>query len=239
MSQLLNNEAATGSWVVWGGGAGVFSCAGTFGGATVTLQYMGADSATAVSAGPDTVLTAAGLGSFSLPPGKIRAEVSGGAPSGLYASAEHVKDGSVRPGSSSVQIADGADAAIGAKADTAATSDTGTFSLIALFKRLLQKLAGPATGTATQVASTTVEGVILAANSGRKGATIINDDANILYLLLSATGAASSTVYSVAISGGGGYYELPVCQGGVYTGQIRGVWSADGSGSARVTEFTA
>lgn len=35
---------------------------------------------------------------------------------------------------------DGHHATIGAKADTAADSDTGTFSLIALFKRLLQKL---------------------------------------------------------------------------------------------------
>lgn len=35
-------------------------------------------------------------------------------------------------------IADGADAAQGAKADAAAATDTGTFSLVALFKRLLQ-----------------------------------------------------------------------------------------------------
>jgi hypothetical protein len=37
-------------------------------------------------------------------------------------------------------IADGADVAQGAKADAAAVSDTGTFSLVALFKRLLQKI---------------------------------------------------------------------------------------------------
>lgn len=42
-------------------------------------------------------------------------------------------------GGSSIIIPDGADAALGAKADSAATSDTGTFSLIALFKRLLEK----------------------------------------------------------------------------------------------------
>ncbi len=39
-----------------------------------------------------------------------------------------------------MSIADGADVTQGAKADAAATTDTGTFSLIALFKRLLQKL---------------------------------------------------------------------------------------------------
>lgn len=38
-----------------------------------------------------------------------------------------------------VTIADGADDALGATGDTAATTDVGTFSLIALFKRLLQK----------------------------------------------------------------------------------------------------
>lgn len=36
-------------------------------------------------------------------------------------------------------IADGADVTQGAKADAAATTDTGTFTLVALFKRLLQK----------------------------------------------------------------------------------------------------
>ena len=43
------------------------------------------------------------------------------------------------PGGSAVSISDGSDAALGAKADAAAGSDTGTFSLIALIKRLLQK----------------------------------------------------------------------------------------------------
>jgi hypothetical protein len=39
-----------------------------------------------------------------------------------------------------VSIADGSLSSLGAKADAAATTDTGTFSLIALFKRLLQKI---------------------------------------------------------------------------------------------------
>ena len=37
-------------------------------------------------------------------------------------------------------VADGANVTLGAKADSVATTDTGTFSFIALFKRLLQKL---------------------------------------------------------------------------------------------------
>lgn len=39
-----------------------------------------------------------------------------------------------------VTVADGADVALGAQSDAAASSDAGTFSLIALFKRLLGKL---------------------------------------------------------------------------------------------------
>lgn len=38
------------------------------------------------------------------------------------------------------EVADGDNVALGAKADAAASTDTGTFSLIALFKRLLQKV---------------------------------------------------------------------------------------------------
>lgn len=37
----------------------------------------------------------------------------------------------------SVTVADGADSALGAKADSVAINNTGTFSLISLFKRLL------------------------------------------------------------------------------------------------------
>lgn len=43
-------------------------------------------------------------------------------------------------GTSATTIADGSDAALGARADTPATADTGTFSLISLVKRLLGKL---------------------------------------------------------------------------------------------------
>lgn len=39
-----------------------------------------------------------------------------------------------------VSVADGSDIALGAKADISATTDTGTFSLISFFKRLLSKL---------------------------------------------------------------------------------------------------
>lgn len=92
---------------------------------------------------------------------------------------------------------------------------------------------GPSTSTATSVDSSTVSGTILAANAARRGAVIFNTDANALYLLLGA-GTASATNTSVILAQNTSY-EVPFG----YTGIIVGVWSADGTGAAKVTEFTA
>jgi len=90
--QLLDNASATGDWVQWGGGHGFFSVAGTFDGATVSLEFLGPDGTTAIAAGTSTTVTAAAGASFALPPGRIRASVTGGtSPTGLYAQAEHLK----------------------------------------------------------------------------------------------------------------------------------------------------
>jgi len=100
--------------------------------------------------------------------------------------------------------------------------------------------AGATTGIQTSVASTTSAQTILASNANRYGATITNDDVNTLYLLVASAGTVSSSVYTVAVAGGGGFYELPMMANGKpYTGIITGIWSADGSGSARVTEYVA
>lgn len=88
------------------------------------------------------------------------------------------------------------------------------------------------TGTTTSVASQATAITILAANSARFGASVSNDDANVLYLLLGA-GTVSATVYTVQVPAGG-YYEVPYG----FTGILTGLWAADGSGSARVTEYT-
>lgn len=94
------------------------------------------------------------------------------------------------------------------------------------------------TGTTTSVPSAASAGTLLAANSARYGATIANDDANELYILLGA-GTVSATVYTYKLAGYSGsgsvpYYEVPYG----FTGIITGIWSADGSGSARITELT-
>lgn len=79
-----------------------------------------------------------------------------------------VKDNRFAPGAGTlpVTMADGANVALGARADASATTDGGTFSLISLFKRMLGKM-GPVTsvdgglvsiGATTDAAATTDAG---------------------------------------------------------------------------------
>ena len=77
ISLLPANSAASGAQVRWPGGMGVFAVVGTWGGATVTLQFVGPDGATLIAAGTSTTLTANGAGMFYLPAGKIQATVTG------------------------------------------------------------------------------------------------------------------------------------------------------------------
>lgn len=95
---LLSNASATGEYVRWEGGHGVATFAGTFGGTSATLEYLGPDGATALAVktladdGTQTAvaLTAAGAIGFILPPGRIRANLTGGTPTGMYAQADRV-----------------------------------------------------------------------------------------------------------------------------------------------------
>lgn len=82
--ELLTNASATGSEVWWPGGEGVFQAEGTWGGATVTLQFK-SDRGTFITVGTDTTLTANGAGGFILHPCLIKATVTG-SPSAMYAS---------------------------------------------------------------------------------------------------------------------------------------------------------
>lgn len=87
MALLLNNASATGEALSVGRSSEyVFSADGNFGGATVTLQIGSPDGTSWLSV-EDGALTAEG--SFVVFLGKgtlVRAAVSGGTPSGLYAS---------------------------------------------------------------------------------------------------------------------------------------------------------
>jgi hypothetical protein len=83
--------------------------------------------------------------------------------------------------------------------------------------------------TTTSVASGTSS--VQLTDGSVRGVTITNTDANTLYVLL-GSGTASSTNYTVALATGD-YYEVPEH----YDGAVQGVWSADGTGAAIVTEF--
>jgi hypothetical protein len=93
------------------------------------------------------------------------------------------------------------------------------------------QLPNVASATTTSVASATTNTTIVAANSTRQSLSIFNDDANALLIKYGTT--ASSTSYKVKIQGSG-YWERP--DSDRYTGIVDGLWEADGSGSARVTE---
>lgn len=92
------DAAGNGASVEWNGGRGVLSAAGTFGGTSVTLEYMGPDAATwlpvrvMASDGVQTTvaLTAAGMFGFELPPGRIRGAATGGTPTDLFVRADRV-----------------------------------------------------------------------------------------------------------------------------------------------------
>ena len=87
LTNAVTTPAPSATGVQWNGGRASFTVVGTFGGATVALQWLGPDGVTWVNVGTETTLTAAGVGNFELPRGKLRVTVTGGSPSGLYATA--------------------------------------------------------------------------------------------------------------------------------------------------------
>lgn len=146
--------------------------------------------------------------------------------------ARNTDAGGFKSSAARVGMLDGDLVTLGAKADSAATTDTGTFTLMALFKRLLGKWSA-GTGAKSNVGSSASSVTILASNASRKGAIIYNDSTQILYLDLSG-GTASNSSYSVQVPSQG-YFEVPGPS--IYTGLITGIWAA-ANGNARVTEFS-
>lgn len=92
----------------------------------------------------------------------------------------------------------------------------------------------PTTPTATlsAVASTATSTQLLGPNDRRMGVQIVNTDANALYIKYGTT--ASTTSFTVII-GASQYWEMP--PESIFAGQIDGIWAADGSGSAYITEL--
>lgn len=86
--KLLTTASTSSAQIIWPGGAGVFVVAGTWNGATVTLQFLGPDGTTLITAGTATTLTANGAGVFYLPRGLIQATItSAGGSTSLTATA--------------------------------------------------------------------------------------------------------------------------------------------------------
>lgn len=94
------------------------------------------------------------------------------------------------------------------------------------------EIAKPTAATVTPVAQSATVVTLLATNASRKGGAIYNDANRILYVKLGAGASASDHSFPLAP---GGVWEIPFPS---YTGQITGVWTAAGGGSARVTETT-
>jgi hypothetical protein len=90
-----------------------------------------------------------------------------------------------------------------------------------------------ATATLANVAGSASSVTLLAANTSRLGAVVMNDSTATLYVKFGSTASTTSFTYLVAAAE---TLELPA--NSVYTGIITGIW-ASATGSARVTELTA
>ncbi len=88
------------------------------------------------------------------------------------------------------------------------------------------------TGTVTSVASLATNQTLLALNASRKGVILNNTDANDLYLKYGATATTSAGGWTYIIHAGA-TWEM---SSPIYTGIIDGIWAADGSGVAEITE---
>lgn len=92
--------------------------------------------------------------------------------------------------------------------------------------------AAAGTATLANVNDSASNATLAAANASRIGLLVFNDSTSDLYLKYGATATASSFTVKIPAAG---YWEMPTP---VYKGIVDGIWSADASGAARVTELT-
>lgn len=89
------------------------------------------------------------------------------------------------------------------------------------------------TATMTSVDDLNTNQTLLAANVQRKGFFINNVSDEILYIKFGAT--ATTSDYSVKIAANAMYEHMgPV----VYVGQVDGIWAANSTGAAKITELS-
>lgn len=102
---------------------------------------------------------------------------------------------------------------------------------VALNELLGFSVSGTGGATVTSVSDSDSSQQLVASNTDRKGLIIVNDSSQILYIKFG--GAAGTTDYSIRLVPFG-TYEMGYPK---YLGAIHGIWAANGSGSARITEF--
>lgn len=83
---LLNAAAASGAAFYWAGGEGALFVTGTFGGTTVGLSWAPREAGTYRDCGESCQFTGAGAVNVKLPPGWVKATITGG--SGVSITAE-------------------------------------------------------------------------------------------------------------------------------------------------------
>lgn len=147
---------------------------------------------------------------------------------------------------------------LGAPADAAASSDDGTFGVIPLLKRALQritaivghvdglegsatsidgKIAIPRTPTTSSVASSATSVTLLAANANRRGLSICNESTSTLRLSFSTPATAANSFMSIAGRASGlqpGFVMLDNQL--IVAGAIYGIWDS-ANGTVQVTEY--
>lgn len=89
------------------------------------------------------------------------------------------------------------------------------------------------TALVTSVASAATSATLMDANASRKGMMIRNSDANALSVRYGSPATTSAGGRSFVIPADG-LWEMPQP---IYTGLIAGIWAADGSGAAEITEW--
>lgn len=120
-----------------------------------------------------------------------------------------------------------------AAAVTSNDADYSQISTDSAGRVLTKELATIATtATLANVNDQATNATLQAANANRVGWSCFNDSTSDLYVKFGAT--ASATSFTVKVLAGQ-YYEMPKP---VYTGIIDGIWTADASGAARLTELT-
>lgn len=98
------------------------------------------------------------------------------------------------------------------------------------------------TATVTSVNDTQNTGVLVAANSSRIGLRIVNRSTEVLFISYSGTASTANFTFTLAPTAGlstlAGSFPVFVMPTPIYTGIISGIWSANSTGEAIITELT-